>query len=193
MSIQSKGKSSSDTRRDNANTVRSIVGFLRKIIENPSDYCNDSNLIAQLKRQRGLETLQAKDFAMDKLALGTIKSCLDDPRYFVIENGWTSLEKLRKGALASLVAKNDKTIRPNKQTKAGLEVWIKEDQAEISQLWDEVAHLTYMFQEALILAKEFADKCTDPGDQALYQKRLRIIMAMFSPINRPKKKLQDQQ
>ncbi|OKB66587.1 hypothetical protein BHU62_12010 [Serratia marcescens] len=158
-------------------SVLARVRYLNSVIQSPAGYLENKDLLAALKSQNGLAKLSVRDFFITPMSLNTLKNRSND----ILPGGFITIDNLRRQAEKKLRESTIvKSVTSLSATKQGLRDKIKVQEKIISQLWDEIALVTNIFRESIVLAKQFADKCPDPADQSLFKKRRRELLSMLS-------------
>ncbi|MCM8857388.1 MAG: hypothetical protein LC539_16970 [Candidatus Thiodiazotropha sp.] len=117
----------------NTESVLALRDLLRTIISKPQNYSDEESLLLSLKsqgRSAGLE-FTFKDGNGDRhifpISLNTQKSYADK----FLTSGYDGLNKLRQGAVDSILAYKARKDKPNKRTKEGLKLAVSDLEDDI--------------------------------------------------------------
>lgn len=174
----------------NNSSVFARVRYLESIIQSPAEYQENMVLSVALKSQGGLAKLSVSELFISPMSLNTLKNRAND----LLPGGFTTIDHLR--LLASKAIRDlatTKSSSPSSITKQDLKDKVKAQEIIISQLWDEIALVTNIFRESIILAHQFAEKCPDLADLSLFKKRRRELLSMLSLSKQPLASLHEDQ
>ncbi|EKN3687219.1 TPA: hypothetical protein U5D93_003926 [Yersinia enterocolitica] len=168
----------------NNSSVLTRVRYLESIIQSPAEYQENMTLSAALKSQGGLAKLSVSEPSISPVSLNTLKNRAND----LLPGGFTAIDHLRLQASKAIrdLATTKSTSPSSSITKQDLKDKVKAQKRIISQLWDEIALVTNIFRESIILAHQFAEKCPDPADLSLFKKRRRELLSMLSLSKQPR-------
>lgn len=163
-------------------SVVARVRYLESIIQSPAKYQENMTLLVALKSQGGLAKLSVSEPFIAPMSLNTLKNRAND----LLPGGFTAIDNLRRLASKAIHdLSTAKSASPSSLTKQGLKDKVKAQEMIISQLWDEIALVTNIFRESIIVAQQFAEKCPDPADLSLFKKRRRELLSMLSLSKQP--------
>nr|WP_248391351.1 hypothetical protein [Vibrio cyclitrophicus] len=128
--------------------------FLREIISIPKSFCENSDLLRQLKSQGGLAKFESKERSIEPCALNTFKTNADE----VIGGGFNEIDDLRKNAVNALEfeIKGKKSRKGNTTTHTGKQQRINEQKKEIEALQRENILLIALLRESRSKMKAMA-------------------------------------
>ncbi|QBX65238.1 hypothetical protein [Serratia quinivorans] len=166
----------------NNSSVLTRVRYLESIIQSPAEYQENMTLSAALKSQGGLAKLSVSEPFISPVSLNTLKNRANG----LLPGGFMAIDHLRLQASKAIRdLATTKSAPPSSITKQDLKDKVKAQKRIISQLWDEIALVTNIFRESIILAHQFAEKCPDPADLSLFKKRRRELLSMLSLSKQP--------
>lgn len=166
----------------NNSSVLARVRYLESIIQSPAKYQENNTLLVALKSQGGFAKLSVSEPFIAPVSLNTLKNRASG----LLPGGFTTIDHLRRQASKAIQdLSTAKSASPSSLTKQGLKDKVKAQERIISQLWDEIALVTNIFRESIIVAHQFAEKCPDPADLSLFKKRRRELLAMLSLSKQP--------
>tara|TARA_Y100000588_G_scaffold307852_1_gene332187 strand:+ start:735 stop:1262 length:528 start_codon:yes stop_codon:yes gene_type:complete len=156
--------------------------LLKEIITAPTEFKNDEELLKALKSQSGIAKYENEERNITSCSLNTVKSISEA----LLERGFLSLDELRINAKSALenVHQNEQMSRGNKQTKAGLELQIKDLKSELDAAQRSNSLLTAMVIELRSKLKEIANKETLEERQEIYRWHNRTIEAQMNYIDK---------
>ncbi|EPR1453970.1 hypothetical protein ACU0QN_002688 [Citrobacter koseri] len=161
----------------NNRSVLARVKYLESIIQSPAMYHENTELLIALKSQGGLAKLSISESLIYPMSLNTLKNRAND----LLLGGFSVFDNLRHLASKAIHdSRTAKTAKPSSVTKQALKAKVKTQDKTITQLRDEIALVTNILRESLILAEQFAEKCHDPTELSLFKKRRRELLSMLS-------------
>ncbi|WP_064626247.1 hypothetical protein [Vibrio anguillarum] len=128
--------------------------FLKEIIKSPKSFCEDNELLKQLKSQGGLAKFESLERNIEPCALNTFKANADE----VIGGGFNEIDELRKDAVSTLEFefRGKKSRKGSITTHAGKQQRIDEQKKEIEALQRENILLTALLRESRSKMKTLA-------------------------------------
>lgn len=159
-------------------SIHARIECIKKILGNPLNSSTDRIFINALKSQSGLAKLSIKDLGITPMSLNTFKSKANE----MLPGGFAVIDSLRIEALNLL--KTPPVVATRTDSKKNLLLIIQSQKNELSQLRDDMTLINSCLVESMRIAHEFAEKCSDPKDFALYKKRRRELLVMLSTGHR---------
>lgn len=160
----------------NNSSVLARFKYLESIIQSPSRYNENADLLIVLKSQRGIAKLSLSESSIYPMSLNTLKNRANN----FLPGGFAALDNLRHLAFKAIHHSRTTKVVPSSITKQALKAKVKAQDKLITQLWDEIALVTNILRESITLAEQFAEKCHDPTELSLFKKRRRELLSMLS-------------
>ncbi|MER0365623.1 hypothetical protein [Vibrio vulnificus] len=163
----------------NQTKVLETEKLLREVITTPGEFKNDEELLKALKSQSGIAKYQNQERNITSCSLNTVKSISEA----LLERGFLSLDELRINAKSAIegVHQNEQLSRGNKQTKAGLELQVKELKSELDAAQRSNSLLVAMVSELRSRLKQLAQhEGTIEERLELYREHNRKIEAQMN-------------
>lgn len=163
------------SKNNKKNFLLSRVALLKEVMEHPEKFSENSEVLLALKSQGGLAKLSIAESFIYPMSLNTLKAKSNE----LLPGGFKEIDNLRLKAADCVAASRLKAKNCGSKTKKDLKVKVKEQEVVICQLWNEIALITNVLRESFSLAKQFAEKCPSPSDQAHFKKRHRELLLML--------------
>ena len=126
--------SRSDTARAG---VLALQQLFSQIIMKPDPYIGDAGLLAALKTQGGIASLDRAVAGVGGEELHTVPTSLNTLKKYsdeILIGGFTSLNALRTKAIEAIERQERKKVKSNKRTKAGLAIRVSDHERELEML-----------------------------------------------------------
>ncbi|TLS80656.1 hypothetical protein [Photobacterium damselae] len=166
-------------KEQNQQSVLNVMSFLNDIIQAPSDFVADETLRNVLKSQSVLAKYENAKYAITPCSKNTQESNADE----VLEGGYDALNARRKLALEVLKDESGKGEKPNRTTKKGLELTVKELDRKIEILEKHNLMLTALLSSIKDIASNYAVRSGNSQLQADWVEQRKKISAIVSFIN----------
>ncbi|QFG32502.1 hypothetical protein F6476_26735 [Pseudomonas umsongensis] len=153
--------SRSDTARAG---VLALQQLFSQIIKTPDPHIGDAGLLAALKTQGGIASLDRAVAGVGGEELHTVPTSLNTLKKYsdeILIGGFTSLNALRTKAIEAIERQERKKAKSNKRTKAGLALRVTDHERELEMLRQTNFLLLRALQESMTKIKNIS-KASDP-------------------------------
>jgi methyl-accepting chemotaxis protein len=128
--------------------------LLEKVYASPNDFSKeDRDLVFQAcKSQGSLALFSSDELGIEPSSLNTMKAQANK----VLDNGFVSLDRIRKNVLTKLEKLTAREARPNRGTRAELLLKITEQEQTIQKMNDSITTMTAKLDEIMRFAHSIA-------------------------------------
>jgi|GEM_PF-1180479 hypothetical protein len=159
----------------NNQSVLNLRNLLQDITIAPDKYLEQNLIIQSLKSQGLLAKFSDEPKGIFPSSINTQKRIAAN----VVDGGYEALDQLRVNALLAVEKKANTNNQPDKETKAGLLLTIKELESEKQSIRNDLLLLTLAFEKSLRQGARYAS-LADPSIQALCKKEQRELLDILS-------------
>lgn len=159
----------------NSQSLLNLRDILRDITISPDKYLEQTPIIQSLKSQGALAKLSYESKGIIPSSINTQKRIAEN----IVDGGYEALDRLRINALLAVEKKAYISKQPDKETKAGLLLTIKQLESEKQSIRNDLLLLTLAFEKSLRQGTRYASKA-DISVQALCKKEQRELLDILS-------------
>lgn len=159
----------------NNQSVLNLRDLLRDITTSPDKYLEQTLVIQALNSQGTLAKISDESKGIFPSSINTQKRIAEN----IIEGGYQALDQLRINALLAVEKKKYANKQPDKETKAGLLLTIKQLESEKQSLRNDLLLLTLAFEKSLRQGARYAYQA-DTSTQVLCKKEQRELLDILS-------------